>query len=65
MKVLPRQDRAQQPPRHAVLFIGNSSIRAWSTLTEDFLGVPVINRGFGGSAIADSTYYADRIVAPY
>jgi lysophospholipase L1-like esterase len=25
----------------------------------------VINRGFGGSAIADSTYYADRIVAPY
>jgi hypothetical protein len=27
--------------------------------------VPVINRGFGGSAIADSTYCADRIVAPY
>ena len=50
-----RQDRAQPPPRHGVLFIGSSSIRAWSTLAEDFPGVPVINRGFGGSAIADST----------
>src|SRR5581483_624834 len=28
-------------------------------------GVPVINRGFGGSEIADSTRYADRIVIPY
>jgi lysophospholipase L1-like esterase len=34
-------------------------------LTSDFPGVPVINRGFGGSAIADSTFYADRIVTPY
>ena len=27
--------------------------------------MPVINRGFGGSEIADSTRYADRIVIPY
>jgi lysophospholipase L1-like esterase len=27
--------------------------------------VPTINRGFGGSRIADSTYYADRIIVPY
>jgi len=25
----------------------------------------VINRGFGGSQIADSVFYADRIVIPY
>jgi lysophospholipase L1-like esterase len=37
----------------------------WTRLADDFPGVPVINRGFGGSAIADSTYYADRIVIPY
>ena len=65
MEAFARQDRAQPPPRHGVLFIGSSSVRAWSTLAEDFPGVPVINRGFGGSTIADSTYYADRIVAPY
>jgi lysophospholipase L1-like esterase len=58
-------DAAHPPPQHAVLFVGSSSIRLWTTLAEDFPGVPAINRGFGGSRIADSTYYADRIVVPY
>ncbi|GAB3781647.1 SGNH/GDSL hydrolase family protein [Dyella agri] len=59
-------DRIDPPPPHGVLFIGSSSIRFWTpTLAGDFPGVPVIDRGFGGSAIADSTYYADRIAVPY
>ena len=37
----------------------------WTTLARDFPGVPTLNRGFGGSAIADSTHYADRIIIPY
>jgi lysophospholipase L1-like esterase len=53
------------PPQHGVLFVGSSSIRLWTTLAGDFPGVPTINRGFGGSAIADSTYYANRIIVPY
>ena len=57
-------DAAHPPPQHAVLFVGSSSIRLWTTLAENFPGVPTINRGFGGSLIADSTYYADRIVVP-
>ena len=57
-------DAAHPPPQHAVLFVGSSSIRMWTTLAEDFPGVPTINRGFGGSRIADSTYFADRIIAP-
>jgi len=59
-------DRGHPPPQHGVLFIGSSSIRFWApTLAHDFPGVPVIDRGFGGSAIADSTYYAGRIATPY
>lgn len=58
-------DAIAPPPKHAVLFIGSSSIRFWDTLATDFPGVPVINRGFGGSEIRDSTWYADRIVVPY
>jgi len=58
-------DKKQPPPRDAVLFIGSSSIRMWKSLAEDFPGIPVINRGFGGSQIADSTMYADRIAIPY
>ena len=49
----------------AVLFIGASSIRFWKTLAADFPQYHVLNRGFGGSHIADCTAFADRIVIPY
>lgn len=58
-------DAASPPPQHAVLFVGSSSIRFWESLATDFPGQPVINRGFGGSEVRDSTWYADRIVVPY
>ena len=58
-------EAANPPPKHAVLFIGSSSIRMWTTLARDFPGVPVINHGFGGSRIADATRNVDRLVVPY
>lgn len=58
-------DKKQMPPSGAVLFIGSSSIRMWDTLAQDFAEIPVINRGFGGSLIQESTRYADRIAIPY
>jgi lysophospholipase L1-like esterase len=58
-------DKTNPPPANAVLFIGSSSIRFWKTLATDFPGYRVINRGFGGSDLDDSTAFADRIVAPY
>lgn len=58
-------DAQSTPPRGGLLFIGSSSIRFWDTLAQDFPGVPVINRGFGGSELRDSTWYADRIIVPY
>lgn len=58
-------DAVHPPPRDAVLFIGSSSIVKWTTLAEDFPGISVINRGFGGSELADSVFYADRIALPY
>lgn len=59
------QDRTNPPPQNAILFIGSSSIRLWKTLAQDFPGHKVINRGFGGSQIADSVHFADRVVIPY
>src|SRR5580658_8508144 len=58
-------DRTTPPPKGAVLFVGSSTIRLWTTLAQDFPGVPVINRGFGGSEVVDSTHFADRIIFPY
>jgi lysophospholipase L1-like esterase len=58
-------DRANPPAKGGVLFIGASSIRLWKTLEQDFPDHHVINRGFGGSQIADSTHFAERIIFPY
>lgn len=58
-------DAAHPPTPNAVVFVGSSSIRLWTTLGQDFPGVTTINRGFGGSELADSVFYADRIVIPY
>src|SRR4051794_37312083 len=60
-----QEDRANPPPKDALLFIGSSTIRLWKTLAQDLPGYPVINRGFGGSYIVDSTYFAERIIFPY
>lgn len=59
-------DDAAHPPRAGgIVFVGSSSIVKWDSLASDFPGENVIKRGFGGSELADSVYYADRIVLPY
>jgi lysophospholipase L1-like esterase len=58
------QDRKQAPEPGGVLFLGSSSIRLWDT-TKSFPDPKIINRGFGGSQIADSVHYAGRIAIPY
>jgi len=58
-------DRTNPPPKRAVLFIGSSTIRMWKSLPQDFSKQKVINRGFGGSEIVDSTHFAERIIFPY
>jgi len=59
------KDRQNPPPKNAIVFVGSSSIRKWTTLAEDFPHHQVINRGFGGSQLIDSVHFADRIVLPY
>jgi lysophospholipase L1-like esterase len=58
-------DRRDPPAPNGVLFVGSSSIRLWPSLANDFPGVRVVQRGFGGSEISDVVHYAPRIVLPY
>lgn len=58
-------DAAHPPAPGGVVFVGSSSIVGWKSLARDFPGINTINRGFGGSELADSVFYADRIVIPY
>src|SRR3954468_20892932 len=60
-----QMDRTNPPPQGGLVFIGSSTIRRWKSLAQDFPGTHVINRGFGGSEIVDSTYFADRVIFPY
>lgn len=57
-------DRKNPPPKGGIVFVGSSTIRLWKTLAEDFPDFKVINRGFGGSEIVDSTHFADRLIFP-
>jgi lysophospholipase L1-like esterase len=58
-------DRQNPPPPGGVVFAGSSSIRMWEDLAEDFPGVPVLNRGFGGSQTSDLLRHLDRVVLRY
>ena len=64
IKGIEQRDRTNRAPRNALLFIGSSTIRLWSALAEDFPAHSVVNHGFGGSEIADSTHFADRLIFP-
>lgn len=57
-------DRQHAVPRDPILFVGSSTIRLWQT-ADAFPDLPVVNRGFGGSTIADVNRFADRIVFKY
>lgn len=57
-------DAERMPEPGGILFVGSSTFRLWKT-DVDFAGLPVINRGFGGSAMRHVNYYYDRIVVKY
>jgi lysophospholipase L1-like esterase len=58
-------DRKNPPPKGGILFVGSSTVRLWKTLADDFPGFKVVNRGFGGSEVVDSTHFADRLIFPH
>lgn len=52
----------QEAVKGGIVFTGSSSVRRWTTLANDFPGLPVLNRGFGGSVANDLIVYADTVV---
>ncbi len=51
-------------PADATLFVGSSSILFWKTGNR-FPGIPLINRGFGGSHMSDVVHYVHETVIRY
>jgi len=59
------EDAARPPPADPVVFAGSSSFRMWDSLESDFPGMPVLNRGFGGSQVRDLVWHADQVALRY
>lgn len=59
-----RLDARNTVPANVILFVGSSSIGHWKT-AEAFPSYPVINRGFGGSTLAEVNYFYNDIVKKY
>lgn len=59
-------DRQHRPASDGVLFVGSSTIRLWSSMSQDFRQVPVLlNRGFGGSTMRDCNALVRELVIQY
>jgi lysophospholipase L1-like esterase len=65
IRIFEIMDHFNPPPEGSVLFTGSSTIRKWHSIDNDFQGIQVIKRGFGGSTMKDLNQYAARIVIPY
>jgi lysophospholipase L1-like esterase len=56
------ENRRIQLSQRPIIFYGSSSIRRWKTLSQDFIGYPVVNCGFGGARLSDCLRYVSRLV---
>jgi lysophospholipase L1-like esterase len=55
-------DRDHPPQKGGIVFTGSSTIARWKDIADYFPGHRVVNRGFGGSQMEDSLYFAERIL---
>lgn len=60
-----RQDELDPPKDGNILFVGSSTIENWKTVSDDFRGKDVINRGVSGTKTIDIINYFDRLIGPY
>jgi lysophospholipase L1-like esterase len=58
-------DKAQAPPRGAILLAGDSQFYRWKTVNEDLAEFTVVNRGIDSFQTPDLLFYLDRLVLPY
>ena len=56
------ENRRIEFSQRSIIFYGSSSIRLWKTLSQDFIGYPVVNCGFGGSRLSDCLRYVSGVV---
>jgi lysophospholipase L1-like esterase len=65
MKAFERDRLENNYSENAILAIGSSSMRLWTSIHEDLKGYEIIHRGFGGSTMQDVLDSYQFLVTPY
>ena len=65
IQIFKKEDSIGATPKNAILFVGSSSFRMWTTVQKDFPMHKIVNRAFGGSSFPDLIRYADQVIIPY
>ena len=65
IKAFHKEDSLHAPTGHPILLVGSSSFTLWKNVQQYFPTHPILNRGFGGSTLADEIFYFNKIVKPY
>jgi len=60
-----REDATEPAAPGGLLVLGSSSIKFWVSLEEDLAPLKAVNRGFGGSRIADINRNFARLLGPH
>ncbi len=60
-----KQDSMAFPAANQILFVGSSSFTKWTDVQDYFPNKVILNRGFGGSTLADLIRYEREIILPY
>jgi lysophospholipase L1-like esterase len=58
-------DRANPPPRGAILLAGDSQFFRWKTYQEDLPGYTIVNRGVDSFQTSDLIQFAERLILPH
>jgi len=58
-------DQKNPPAKGQILFVGSSSFQRWNDVATYFPKHRILNRGFGGSSLADVIRFQSQVIDPY
>lgn len=60
-----REDQYQGARKGIIVCVGDAALKNWTTMQQDFKGMPVKNRAFGGATMQEVNHYFRRLTDPF
>jgi lysophospholipase L1-like esterase len=65
VRIYEAADRANPPPKGAIMLAGDSQFFRWKTYQEDLPGYTIVNRGIDSFQTSDLIQFTERLVLPH